>query len=85
MPSLTPPLRTIRVALLVCGKFTGKVLFEHGDYLAVYRRWLKNSLPRQSGITFVMDGYDVFKEKYPGKDCIPKYDAIMLTGSRMYL
>jgi hypothetical protein len=82
MPLFIPPARTIRVALLVCGKFSKRIVAEHGDYHSMFRRWLKSSLPPRSGITLSLEPYDIFQEKYPRDDELPKYDAVMITGSR---
>ncbi|EKM77590.1 hypothetical protein AGABI1DRAFT_130281 [Agaricus bisporus var. burnettii JB137-S8] len=81
MTLFIPPLRTIRVALLVCGEFSKRITAEHGDYHSMFRRWLKNSLPPRSGITLSLEPYNVFQEKYPRHDQLPKYDAVMITGS----
>ncbi|KXN88516.1 Putative glutamine amidotransferase-like protein C13C5.04 [Leucoagaricus sp. SymC.cos] len=81
MPRLATPLRTIRVALLVCGELAQNVVAKHGDLLSVYRRWLNKSLPRYSGARLVMHGYDVTQMKYPKEPQLPQYDVVMLTGS----
>lgn len=81
MPRLASPLRTIRVALLICGELPQTLVASHGDFHAIYQRWLKNSLPRYPGTRLVMHGYDVARMKYPKESQLSKYDAVMLTGS----
>ncbi|EKM77592.1 hypothetical protein AGABI1DRAFT_115151 [Agaricus bisporus var. burnettii JB137-S8] len=71
----------VRVALLVCGYWTKKLLEYNGTYLDMYRRWLNASLPPNSGYRLIMDGYDVMKEEYPEEGLIDDYDVVMVTGS----
>jgi hypothetical protein len=85
MPVSIPPARTIRVALLVCAKFSKIVVANHGDYHSMFRRWLKNTLPPRSGVTLSLEPYDVMEGKYPCDDELLKYDALMITGSRTSL
>jgi GMP synthase-like glutamine amidotransferase len=47
----------------------------------MYRRWLNASLPKNSGYSLVMDGYDSQDGEYPQPEYIDNYDAMMLTGS----
>jgi len=75
--------RTIRVALFICGELTPKLMANHGDMLTIYQQWLRNSLPRYSGVRLVMDGYDAPGMIYPNELQLSRYDAVMLTGSRV--
>lgn len=69
----------LRLALLVCDTPNPYVLEEHGDYLAIFTRFFKNSLPDKS-VEFVIDGYDVVqKQEYPPDES--EYDAVVITGS----
>ncbi|KAF6752832.1 cytoplasmic protein [Ephemerocybe angulata] len=43
------PIATIALALLVCGKTTGKTLTENGDYIDIYQRFLQASLAAVQG------------------------------------
>ncbi|KAJ3554200.1 hypothetical protein NP233_g12472 [Leucocoprinus birnbaumii] len=81
MPRLAFPLRTVRVALLTCGELPEKLLENHGDLLSIYRRWLRNSLPRHSGTQLVMHGFDVAGMRFPEDSALAKCDAVMIAGS----
>ncbi|KAL9709620.1 hypothetical protein Ac2012v2_007359 [Leucoagaricus gongylophorus] len=74
--------RTIRVALFICGELTPKLMANHGDMLTIYQQWLRNSLPRYSGVRLVMHGYDAPGMIYPNELQLSRYHAVMLTGSR---
>ena len=74
--------RTIRVALFICGELTPKLMANHGNMLTIYQRWLTNSLPRYSGVRLVMHGYDAPGMIYPNELQLSRYHAVMLTGSR---
>jgi GMP synthase-like glutamine amidotransferase len=68
---------SVRIALLICGGLTGKALEANGDYLDVYTRYLKGTVPTR--VDFTLDPFFVAKEHiYPNEE---NYDCIMLTGS----
>lgn len=85
------------LALLVCGKTTGKTLAENGDYIDIFSRFLQASLDVvQAQATaslenpnhdprwqFTLDPYDVVnKQEYPTEDKLNDYHGIIITGSR---
>jgi hypothetical protein len=65
------------IALLTCGRLTGKPLAENGDYYDIYLRYMQQSSP---GTTFTLHPYDV-REKmaYPVHE--DAYSCMLLTGS----
>ncbi|KXN85637.1 Putative glutamine amidotransferase-like protein C13C5.04 [Leucoagaricus sp. SymC.cos] len=74
--------RKIRVALMACGEFTGKLLRENGDYLEVYSRWLKKSLSRNSKIKPEVECYKVYADDpLPIDDEIDDCDVVLVSGS----
>lgn len=86
MPGTQTKKRIVNIALLCCGEFTGKLLKENGDYLAFHTRWLRRSLPRGSKTRPKVEAYKVYQEDHPlpEDDEIDDYDAILVSGSRMY-
>jgi hypothetical protein len=69
----------IRLALLICDTPIPAVLKTHGDYLAIFTRLFKESLPDPQ-VEFTMDGFDVVnKQEYPSLDAA--YDGVVITGS----
>lgn len=66
------------IALLICGRLTGKPLAENGDYYDLYLRYMQEtSLP---GTSFNFHSYDVRdKMEYPLNE--DDYDCMLLTGS----
>ncbi|KAF5346540.1 hypothetical protein D9756_010095 [Leucocoprinus leucothites] len=75
--------RKVRIALLCCGEFTGKLLKDNGDYLAFHTRWLRKSLPKNSKVKPKVDAYKVYTEDHPlpTDEEIDDYDAILVSGS----
>lgn len=84
------------LALLVCGKTSGKTYAENGDYIDIFQRFLHASLdslqPQKASKEnqnprprwqFSLDPYDVFQnQEYPDDAKIDDYDGIIITGSR---
>lgn len=72
-------LMAVRLALLICDTPNPHISEEHGDYLAIFTRYFRNSIPNKV-IEFTIDGYDVVhKQEYPSDDS--RYDAVVITGS----
>ncbi|RXW20568.1 hypothetical protein EST38_g5286 [Candolleomyces aberdarensis] len=83
------------IALLVCGKTTGKTYAENGGYIDIFQRFLHASLDslqpqkvplenqnRRPRWQFSLDPYDVFQsQEYPDDAKIDDYDGIIITGS----
>ncbi|KAF8960621.1 class I glutamine amidotransferase-like protein [Flammula alnicola] len=66
-----------KIALLVCGGLTGRAKEQNGDYLDIYTRYLRATVP--TAIEFTLDPYNVTEDQaYPNED---EYHCIMLTGS----
>jgi len=66
------------IALLTCGRLTGKPLAENGDYNDIYLRYMQQSSPL--GTTFTFHPYDVReKMEYPVRE--DDYTCMLLTGS----
>ncbi|KAF5347743.1 hypothetical protein D9756_010267 [Leucocoprinus leucothites] len=78
-----PKNRKVRIALLCCGEFTGQVYKDNGDYLEVYTRWLKKSLPPQSKVKPKVVPYKVYGDEnpLPDDDDIDDFDGILVSGS----
>lgn len=70
----------IRLALLICDTPIPAVLETHGDYLAIFTRFLRESLP-DPRVEFTMEGYDIVLKQYPSLDV--RYDGVVITGSGM--
>jgi len=69
----------IRLALLICDKPIPAVLETHGDYLAIFTRLFRESLP-DPRVEFTLEGFDVVhKQEYPSLDV--GYDGVIITGS----
>ncbi|KAF8528408.1 class I glutamine amidotransferase-like protein [Hysterangium stoloniferum] len=69
----------LRLALLLCDTPIPAVLKEHGDYLDIFTRFLKSSLPDPNA-EFILDAFDVVnRQEYPSPDT--EYHGIILTGS----
>lgn len=69
----------LRLALLVCDTPLPAVVQTHGDYLPIFTRYFRASLPN-SQVEFSLDGFDVVhKQEYPPLDA--GYNAIVITGS----
>jgi len=78
---MSTDLKTVKIALLICGSLTGKAYALNGDYYDIYSKFIRDSTPE--GTTFSLDPYDVVhKMDYPSED---DYDCIMLTGSGVCL
>lgn len=78
----------LKLALLLCDTPMPSVLAEHGDYTSIFTNLFRNSLPKDAGIDFQLDPYDVRgKLEYPedsqfeGEDA---YKAVILTGSGVH-
>jgi len=70
-------------AVLLCDTPNPAVLAEYGDYLAIFKRFLKSSSP-DSSIEYTVDGFDVVnKQEYPSLE--DNYDGILLTGSGVFI
>ena len=66
------------IALLLCGRITGKPLAENGDYYEIYLRYMQQSCP--SNVPFNFHKYDVRdKMEYPLHE--DDYSCMVLTGS----
>jgi GMP synthase-like glutamine amidotransferase len=69
----------LRLALLICDTPLPSVVQTHGDYLAIFTRFFKASLPDPQ-VEFSLDGFDVVnKQEYPPLDT--EYDGIVISGS----
>ncbi|KIJ56370.1 hypothetical protein M422DRAFT_23651 [Sphaerobolus stellatus SS14] len=69
----------LRLAVLLCDTPNPAVFSEHGDYLAIFKRFFQASLPDPT-VKYTVDGYDVVnKQEYPSLD--DNYDGVLLTGS----
>ncbi|KAF8513087.1 class I glutamine amidotransferase-like protein [Gautieria morchelliformis] len=69
----------LRLALLICDTPLPSVVQTHGDYLAIFTRFFKASLPDPQ-VEFSLDGFDVVdKQDYPPLDAA--YDGVVITGS----
>ncbi|KAF8576341.1 class I glutamine amidotransferase-like protein [Ramaria rubella] len=69
----------LRLALLICDTPVPSVVAVHGDYLAIFTRFFKASLP-DSRVEFSLDGFDVVhRQEYPS--LVAGYDGIIITGS----
>ncbi|TEB29686.1 class I glutamine amidotransferase-like protein [Coprinellus micaceus] len=83
------------LALLVCGKTTGKTYAENGDYIDIFTRFLHASLDAVQGPQssleksnhdprwqFTLDPYDVVKrQEYPTEEKLNDYHGVIITGS----
>ena len=72
----------VRLALLICDTPIPAVKETHGNYLDVFSRLFRQSLPDPQ-VEFSLDGFDVVKEEYPSLDA--GYDGVVITGSGMYI
>jgi len=74
-------IRRIRLALLICDTPIPTVLETHGDYLAIFTRFFRESLPDPL-VELTMEGFDVVHtQDYPSLDI--GYDGVVITGSGM--
>lgn len=75
----------IKLALLLCDTPIPSVIAEHGDYTPIFTRLLRDSLPKDSGVDFQLDSYDVrAKFEYPDESSLggeDGYKAVIMTGS----
>ena len=73
----------VRLALLICDTPLPAIVQTHGDYLAIFTRYFRASLPDPQ-VEFSLDGFDVVhKQEYPPLD--GGYDGVVITGSGRYL
>ena len=87
------------LALLVCGKTTGKTYAENGDYIDIFTRFLHASLDAVQGPQsslekpnhdprwqFTLDPYDVVnRQEYPTDEKLNDYHGVIITGSRAWM
>lgn len=72
----------VRLALLICDTPLPAVVEAHGNYLAIFSRFFKSSLPNPQ-VEFSLDGFDVVKkQEYPPLDA--GYDGIVISGSGIF-
>ncbi|KAI0946488.1 hypothetical protein AcW1_009938 [Taiwanofungus camphoratus] len=70
----------VRIALFLCDTPIPAVRATDGDYTAIFGVLLRNSLPSDSTVDYIMDPYDVRdKQEYPQN--VDSYRGIILTGS----
>ncbi|GLB41054.1 putative class I glutamine amidotransferase-like protein [Lyophyllum shimeji] len=69
-----------KIALLISGSLPENLQATYGDYGAVFKDFLRRSLPKDD-VGFTLDPYDVVKLEYPSDDQLDSYDGIMYTGS----
>ncbi|KAG6864345.1 hypothetical protein C0991_010320 [Blastosporella zonata] len=73
---------TISIALLISGSIPDTLSPTYGQYLALFTRFLQDSLPDDAQVSFALDPFDVVnKMEYPSDEQLDSYDALMYTGS----
>ena len=71
---------TTKIALFLCGNLSEEAYEQHGDFTAIYSRYLQETAPKSTQYT--IDTYDVVKEMvYPSEEQEDSYSCIILTGS----
>ncbi|KAF5383471.1 hypothetical protein D9757_006077 [Collybiopsis confluens] len=87
---MSPPKRTVSVALLVCGPMLPQVVPEHGDQPEIIENFLRKSLKSFANsdetdwrdVDLAVHSYDVVgKMEYPAEQEIDGYGAMLITGS----
>ncbi|KAF5351193.1 hypothetical protein D9756_008187 [Leucocoprinus leucothites] len=78
---MTPPPRTIRIGLLICGSLSGPVEAVHGGYHEIYSHYWKSTIPRGSNASVIIDSYSIKNMEFPDEDRLDEYDIFMVTGS----
>jgi len=71
---------SLRLALFKCDAPIPAVAAEDGDYTQIFDTLLRNSLPKDAGVDYRLDSYDVRdKEEYP--ENVDDYHGILISGS----
>jgi hypothetical protein len=86
---MTPKSKSVRIAILLCDTPIPAIAESQGDYYAIFDKLLRESYPashaRDDPRLFVLDGYDVVKERRYPKHEDGEYDAVIITGSGAFV